>query len=144
MYRLHPAFEREIRSKLHFGGEAQRGADGAPAGGAVAQRGPPNLPSRCPAGEVSPAERPVCLDSGVQMHRSVFHTVLHKNNKNKQGACCVHTMTNITRNTGKQTAVFYKVTKTSTRMDKSKDIMIRNDFKIQSRFEWVILTVLLK
>lgn len=60
MHRLYPAFEREVRSRLQFGGKTQRGADGAPAGGTVAQRDPQNLPSRCPAGEVRPPEC-VCL-----------------------------------------------------------------------------------
>lgn len=55
MYRLHPTFKGEIRSKLQFGGQTQRGADWPPAGGAVAQGDPPNLPSRCPAGEVRPS-----------------------------------------------------------------------------------------
>lgn len=55
VHRHHPAFEREIRPRLQFGGETARGADGAAAGGAVAQRDPPNLPSRFTAGEVRPS-----------------------------------------------------------------------------------------
>lgn len=54
VHRHHPAFEREIRSRLQFGGETARGADGAAADGAAAQRDPANLPSRFAAGEVSP------------------------------------------------------------------------------------------
>ena len=52
MHRLYPTFKREIRSGLQSGGEAQRGVDGAAAGGAAAQRDSPNIPPRCPAGEV--------------------------------------------------------------------------------------------
>lgn len=55
MYWLHPAFKGEIRSWLQFGGQTPRGADRPPAGGAVAQGDPPNLPSCCPAGEVRPS-----------------------------------------------------------------------------------------
>lgn len=55
VYRLHPTFKGEVRSRLQFGGETPRGADGAPAGGAAAQRDPPHLPSRRPAGEVRPS-----------------------------------------------------------------------------------------
>lgn len=55
VHRHHPAFEREIRSGLQFGGEAARGADGAAADGAAAQRDPANLPSRLAAGEVRPS-----------------------------------------------------------------------------------------
>lgn len=61
IHRLHPASEREVRSRLQPGGEAQRGADGAPAGGAVAQRGPQNLPTRCAAREVRPSDCVSCL-----------------------------------------------------------------------------------
>lgn len=52
VYRHHPAFEREIRSMLQLGGETARGAVGPAAGGAAAQRDPPNLSSSFAAGEV--------------------------------------------------------------------------------------------
>lgn len=55
VHRHYPAFEREIRSGLQFGGEAARGADGAAADGAAAQRDPANLPARFAAGEVRPS-----------------------------------------------------------------------------------------
>lgn len=59
MHRHHPAFEREIRSMLQFGGETARGADGAAAGGALTRRDPPNLSPRFAAGEVRPSR--ACL-----------------------------------------------------------------------------------
>lgn len=52
VHRLHPASKGEVRSGLQPGGEAAGGADGPPAGGAVAQRNPPNLPPCSQAGEV--------------------------------------------------------------------------------------------
>lgn len=72
VYRLHPTSEGEIRAGLQPGGEAAGGADGAPAGGASAQRDPPHLSARRPAREVRPEE---CVEEGntqtVLVHKNI-------------------------------------------------------------------------
>lgn len=72
MHRVDPAPEGEVRPWLQPGGEAQGGADWAPAGGAAAQRDPEDIPSRCSTGEVSHTLTCAPLNAGSRLMRVLF------------------------------------------------------------------------